>query len=402
MVAQEKPILIIRSVKEFLKLEASGGLVLMVTAAWALVVANTPLQVLYTWYLNIPISIQIGDLIIAKPALLWINDGLMAVFFLLVGLELKREFVEGELSSISTLVMPVAAAIGGLVVPALIYGYITWDHGVMLNGWAIPTATDIAFALGVLMLLGDRVPAALKIFLLSLAILDDIGAIILIAVLYTTDLSELSLAIAAIAIIALIVMNRLRVTRIAAYFVVGLVLWTSVLKSGVHATLAGVALGFLIPIDVENEDGEPLAKKLEHDLHPWVIYFVLPVFAFANAGVSLIGVTWDVFLHPVTLGIALGLFFGKSIGVFVMTWVVCSLRITKLPDGVTWWQIYGVSVLCGVGFTMSLFIGTLAFDEAGVSYSPNDRLGVIIGSTLCAIWGYSVLRWALPAKETET
>jgi len=388
--------MIIRSIKEFLKLEASGGLLLMATAAWALVVANTPLRILYTWYLNIPISIQVGDLIIAKPALLWINDGLMAVFFLLVGLELKREFVEGELSSISTLVMPAAAALGGLVVPALIYSYITWDHGVMRNGWAIPTATDIAFALGVLTLLGDRVPASLKIFLLSLAILDDIGAIIMIALFYTTNLSELSLAIAALALITLIVMNRLRVTRIAAYFVVGLVLWTSVLKSGVHATLAGVVLGFLIPIDVENEDGEPLAKKLEHDLHPWVIYFVLPVFAFANAGVELVGVTWDVLLHPVTLGIALGLFFGKSIGVFVMTWIVCSLRITKLPDGVTWWQIYGVAVLCGVGFTMSLFIGTLAFDEAGISYSPNDRLGVIIGSALSAIWGYGVLRWALP------
>ncbi len=388
--------MIIRSIKEFLKLEASGGLLLMATAAWALVVANTPLRVLYTWYLNIPISIQVGDLIIAKPALLWINDGLMAVFFLLVGLELKREFVEGELSSLSTLAMPAAAAVGGLVVPALIYSYITWDHGVMLNGWAIPTATDIAFALGVLTLLGDRVPASLKIFLLSLAILDDIGAIIIIALLYTTNLSELSLAIAALAIITLIVMNRLRVTHIAAYLVVGLILWTSVLKSGVHATLAGVALGFLIPIDVKNEDGEPLAKKLEHDLHPWVIYFVLPVFAFANAGVSLAGVTWDVFVHPVTLGIALGLMIGKPVGVFFMTWLMCQLRIVKLPDGVTWWQIYGVAVLCGVGFTMSLFIGTLAFDEAWISYSPNDRLGVIIGSTVCAIWGYWVLRWALP------
>ena len=394
--------MIIRSIKEFLKLEASGGLLLMATAAWALIVANTPLQILYTWYLNIPISVQVGDLIIAKPALLWINDGLMAVFFLLVGLELKREFVEGELSSISTLAMPAAAAVGGLVVPAMIYGYITWDHGVMLNGWAIPTATDIAFALGVLTLLGDRVPASLKIFLLSLAILDDIGAIIMIALFYTTNLSELSLAIAALAFITLIVMNRLRVTRIAAYFVVGLVLWTSVLKSGVHATLAGVALGFLIPIDVENEDGEPLAKKLEHDLHPWVIYFVLPVFAFANAGVSLAGVTWDVFVHPVTLGIALGLMIGKPAGIFFMTWLICQLRIAKLPDGVTWWQIYGIAVLCGVGFTMSLFIGTLAFDEAGISYSPNDRLGVIIGSTVSAIWGYCVLRWALPAKETET
>lgn len=394
--------MIIRSIKEFLKLEASGGLLLMATAAWALIVANTPLRVLYTWYLNIPISIQVGDLIIAKPALLWINDGLMAMFFLLVGLELKRELVEGELSSISTLAMPAAAAVGGLVVPALIYGYITWDHGVMLNGWAIPTATDIAFALGVLTLLGDRVPTSLKIFLLSLAILDDIGAIILIALLYTSNLSELSLAIAALAIITLIVMNRLRVTHIAAYFVVGLILWTSVLKSGVHATLAGVALGFLIPIDVENEDGEPLAKKLEHDLHPWVIYFVLPVFAFANAGVSLAGVTWDVFVHPVTLGIALGLMIGKPAGVFIMTWLICQLGIAKLPDRVTWWQIYGVAVLCGVGFTMSLFIGTLAFDEAGISYSPNDRLGVIIGSTLSAIWGYFVLRWALPAKETET
>jgi len=393
--------MIIKSIKEFLKLEASAGLLLMGTAAWALVVANTPmLETLYSWYLQIPISVQVGDLIIAKPTLLWINDGLMAVFFLLIGLELKRELIEGELSSISKLIMPAAAAVGGLVVPALIYGYINWDEGASLNGWAIPTATDIAFALGVLTLLGDRVPISLKLFLLSLAILDDIAAIIMIAIFYTVDLSELSLGIAAVAIVVLFVMNRLRVTHIGAYMIVGLILWTSVLKSGVHATLAGVVLGFMIPLRVENEDGDSLAKKLEHDLHPWVSYFVLPVFAFANAGVSLTGISWDVFTHPVTLGIALGLIIGKPAGVFLITWLAHALRIAELPEGVTWMQIYGLSVLCGVGFTMSLFIGTLAFEEVGMNFSPYDRIGVIVGSSICAIWGYTVLHFALPKRQS--
>jgi NhaA family Na+:H+ antiporter len=392
--------MIIKSIKEFLKLEASAGLLLMGTAAWALVVANTPgLETLYSWYLQIPISVQVGDLIIAKPTVLWINDGLMALFFLLIGLELKREVIEGELSSISKLIMPAAAAIGGLIVPALVYSYINWDDGASLNGWAIPTATDIAFALGILMLLGNRVPIALKLFLLSLAILDDIAAIVMIALFYTSDLSELSLVIAALAMLTLFVMNRKRVTHIGAYMIIGLILWTSVLKSGVHATLAGVVLGFMIPLRVDNEDGESLAKKLEHDLHPWVSYFILPVFAFANAGVSLTGVSWDVFTHPVTLGIALGLIVGKPAGVFCITWLVHALRIARLPESVTWMQIYGLSVLCGVGFTMSLFIGTLAFDQVGADFSPYDRLGVIVGSTICAIWGYAVLYFALPKKE---
>ncbi|MFL2545869.1 MAG: Na+/H+ antiporter NhaA [Candidatus Rariloculaceae bacterium] len=393
--------MIIKSIKEFLKLEASAGLLLMGSAALALIVANTPLQALYAWYLEIPISIQVGDLIIAKPTLLWINDGLMAIFFLLVGLELKREFIEGELSSISKVIMPAAAAIGGLAVPALIYAFINWNEGPSLNGWAIPTATDIAFALGILTLLGSRVPISLKLFLLSLAILDDIAAIVMIALFYTSDLSELSLAIAALATIALFTMNRKRVTHIGAYILVGIILWTSVLKSGVHATLAGVVLGFMIPISVDNEDGESLAKKLEHDLHPWVAYFVLPVFAFANAGVSLAGISSEVFVHPVTLGIALGLMVGKPIGVFFMTWLVHVLGIARLPEGLTWYHIFGLSVLCGVGFTMSLFIGTLAFDQVGVNFSPYDRLGVIVGSTLCAIWGYTVLYFALPKENTD-
>ncbi len=383
-------------VKEFLKLETTAGLVLMVTAAWALVVANAPgLRSLYEWYLQIPMMVQVGDLVIAKPLLLWINDGLMAFFFLLVGLELKREVVEGELSNPAELILPTGAAIAGLAVPAFIYSVLNWGDADAMNGWAIPAATDIAFALGVLMLLGDRVPASLKIFLMSLAILDDIGAIIIIALFFTSELSTLSLVIAGAATIGLIVLNRMRVTHIGAYFIVGAILWTSVLQSGVHATLAGIVLGFLIPLDVENEEGESLARKLEHDLHPWVAYFVLPVFAFANAGVPLAGVTLETLLHPVTLGIAAGLFIGKQAGVFLITWLLCALQVTRLPDGVTWGQIYGVAVLCGVGFTMSLFIGTLAFDNVGISFSPNDRLGVLVGSVASALWGYFVLRMAL-------
>ena len=390
----------IKSIKHFLKLESAGGLLLMAAAALALIIANTPgLSRLYDWYLEIPMSVQVGQLIISKPLLLWINDGLMALFFLLIGLELKREFVEGELSKPSNLVLPVGAAIAGLALPALIYAYINWGDSDAMNGWAIPAATDIAFALGILALLGDRVPTSLKVFLLSVAILDDIGAIVIIAVFFTSELSMMSLMVSGLAVAVLIVLNRMKVRRIDAYMIVGLVLWVSVLKSGVHATLAGVVLGFIIPINVTNDGGESLAKKLEHDLHFMVAFFVLPVFAFANAGVPLVGITMDKLLHPVTLGIALGLFFGKQIGIFLITWLLCLLRVAKLPTGVNWMQIYGMAVLCGVGFTMSLFIGTLAFEEVGIDYTPSDRLGVLLGSTLSGLWGYFILRMALPAEK---
>jgi NhaA family Na+:H+ antiporter len=390
----------LNSIKHFLKLESAGGLLLMAAAAMALIVANTPgLSRLYDWYLEIPMAIQVGQLVISKPLLLWINDGLMAVFFLVIGLELKREFVEGELSKPANLVLPVGAAVAGLALPAMIYAYVNWGDADAMNGWAIPAATDIAFALGILTLLGDRVPASLKVFLLSIAILDDIGAIAIIAVFFTSELSMMSLIVAGVAVAVLIVLNRMKVRRIDAYMIVGLILWVSVLKSGVHATLAGVVLGFIIPINVTNNDGESLAKKLEHDLHSLVAFFVLPVFAFANAGVPLAGITMEKLMHPVTLGIALGLFFGKQIGIFLITWLLCLMRVAKLPVGVNWMQVYGMAVLCGVGFTMSLFIGTLAFEEVGIDYTPSDRLGVLLGSALSGLWGYFVLRMASPAGE---
>lgn len=381
-------------------MESAGGLLLMGTTALALIVANIPgLSRLYEWYLEIPVAIQIGQLVINKPLLLWINDGLMAVFFLLIGLELKREFVEGELSSFSSLVLPAAAAIGGVVAPALVYAWFNWGGANAINGWAIPAATDIAFALGILTLLGDRVPIGLKVFLLSVAILDDIAAIVIIALFYASELSVVSLLVSGAAVAFLFALNRMNVCRLDAYVVVGLILWASVLKSGVHATLAGVVMGFMIPIRSRNDSNLSPAKKLEHDLHPVVVFFILPLFAFANAGVPLAGVTLSTLVHPVTLGIALGLFVGKQVGIFLFVWLVRVFRIARLPENVTWMQVYGLSVLCGVGFTMSLFISGLAFEEVGIDYTPSDRLGVLLGSTASGVLGYLVLRMSLPSKK---
>ncbi|WP_439894743.1 Na+/H+ antiporter NhaA [Pseudomonas syringae] len=377
------------TITRFFQLEAAGGLLLIAAAALALIINNSPLSWLYNAFLETPVEARIGALHIAKPLLLWINDGLMALFFLVIGLEVKREVLEGHLSKPSQIVLPGAAAIGGMVVPALIYVALNTGNAEALNGWAIPMATDIAFALGVLALLGKRVPVSLKLFLMTLAIIDDLGAIIVIALVYSGELSQLSLILAAVSIIALIAMNRSGVSRLAPYLLVGLVLWICVLKSGVHATLAGVVLAFCIPLRTSSK-ASPLLT-LEHGLHPWVAYGILPLFAFANAGVSLAGVTMESFTHPVPLGIAAGLLLGKTLGVFGLTWLAVKTRMASLPKDANWGHVLGVSILCGIGFTMSLFVGSLAFEPGVSAYAGEDRMGILTGSILSAIIGYGVM-----------
>ena len=377
------------TITRFFQLEAAGGLLLIAAAALALIINNSPLSWLYNAFLETPVEARIGALQIAKPLLLWINDGLMALFFLVIGLEVKREVLEGHLSKPSQIVLPGAAAIGGMVVPALIYIAMNTGNAEALNGWAIPMATDIAFALGVLALLGKRVPVSLKLFLMTLAIIDDLGAIIVIALVYSGELSQLSLILAAVSIIALIAMNRSGVSRLAPYLLVGLVLWICVLKSGVHATLAGVVLAFCIPLRTSSKSSPLLT--LEHGLHPWVAYGILPLFAFANAGVSLAGVTMESFTHPVPLGIAAGLLLGKTLGVFGLTWLAVKTRMASLPKDANWGHVLGVSILCGIGFTMSLFVGSLAFEPGVSAYAGEDRMGILTGSILSAIIGYGVM-----------
>ena len=377
----------------FFQLEAASGLLLIAAAVLALIINNSPLSWLYGGLLDTPVVAQIGALKIAKPLLLWINDGLMALFFLLIGLEVKRKVLDGQLSKPSQIVLPGAAVIGGMVVPALIYWYLNRDTPPALDGWAIPTATDIAFALGVLALLGKRVPVSLKLFLMTLAIIDDLGAIIIIAIFYSGALSTLSLALAAACIAALIGMNRLGVVKLGPYMIIGLILWVCVLKSGVHATLAGVTLAFCIPLRTKNAEPSPLLT-LEHALHPWVAYGILPLFAFANAGLSLSGVTVESFTHHVPMGIAAGLLLGKTVGVFGLTWLAVKTGIAALPQGANWGQILGVAILCGIGFTMSLFVGSLAFEPGVSEFAGMDRMGILTGSILAALIGYGVTAMA--------
>jgi NhaA family Na+:H+ antiporter len=374
--------------RDFLDNEASGGLLLMAAAAVALVVANSPAAPAYFSLLHAPLA--------GLDVLHWINDGLMAVFFLLIGLEIKREFLDGELSSWSRRVLPGVAAVGGMVVPALIYVAFNMGDPVTLRGWAIPAATDIAFALGILSLLGPRVPASLKIFLAALAILDDLGAIVIIAVFYTAELSVTALGLAALSLAILIAFNRFGIARLWPYLIVGAALWAFVLQSGVHATLAGVALALTIPLrasPARPDDPESPLHRLEHGISPWVAFGVVPVFGFANAGVSFAGVDASVLMGPVPLGIALGLFVGKQIGVFGACWLAIRTDIADLPAGASWSQLYGVGLLCGIGFTMSLFIGALAFPQVPELVDA-VKIGVLGGSVLSAIGGWLVLRVA--------
>ena len=384
------------ALRQFLKLEAAGGFVLMGAAILALILANTPLAWLYDGLLDTPVAVQVGALKIAKPLLLWINDGLMAVFFLLVGLEIKREVAEGELSSWDRAALPAVAAIGGIVVPAALYLLVNAGSPATLRGWAIPTATDIAFALGVLTLLGARAPAALKIFLLALAIIDDLGAIIIIALFYTEDLSLLSLALAGAGVLMLAILNLAGVKRLAPYLLIGVAIWVCVLKSGIHATLAGVAVALLVPRG-EGEHG--LLRHLEHMLHPWVTFAIMPIFAFANAGVSFASASPGDLLGPLPLGIAVGLFVGKQAGVFGASWLGVRLGLCRLPEGVGWAALYGVCLITGIGFTMSLFIGSLAFGDP--QHATGIRLGVFLGSILSGLAGYLLLRVVGKPEPTD-
>ena len=381
--------------RQFLKLESAGGYLLIAATVLALVMANIPSALrAYEWFLGQHLTITLGGLGVDKPLLLWINDALMVLFFMLVGLELKREMVEGQLSRPDQVILPVLAALGGLVVPAAIFWYINGDFVSQKNGWAIPTATDIAFALAMLGLLGSRVPISLKIFLATIAIVDDIAAIVIIAIFYTYDLSVISLGLAGLGIVVLFALNRLKVMRLAPYMLTALFIWLCVLKSGVHATLAGVVVAAFIPLKAQ-DDHSP-ARHLEHTLHPWVAFAVLPIFAFANAGVPFSGMSMEKLSNGVPMGIILGLFLGKQIGVFGMILLAHLLRLAKLPTGSTWGQVYGVALLCGIGFTMSLFIGTLAFEHGDFDLLSGVKMGVLIGSVLSAAAGLFVLHLALP------
>ncbi len=378
-------------ISELLKHEAAGGILLLIAAAFALIIDNSALSHLYHALLKIPVVIQFGGLLLDKPLLLWINDGLMALFFLLVGLEIKRELIQGNLSTVRKAILPALAAIGGMAMPAVIYSVINQGDPVALRGWAVPAATDIAFAVGVLALLGSRIPIGLKVFLLTLAVIDDLGVILIIAIFYTAELSLQSLLIAGVAGLVLLAFNLMGITRMLPYILVGVVMWVAVLKSGVHATLAGVAIAFFIPLRTNNPDETPPLIRAEHALQPYVMLIIMPVFAFANAGVRLIGLTADEIFGPVPFGIALGLFFGNQIGIMGVSFLIIKLKLCELPKGVTWLQLWGASALAGIGFTMSLFIGMLAFTDP--TYQASLRIGVLSGSFISGILGYAILRY---------
>ncbi|AHG21125.1 pH-dependent sodium/proton antiporter [Chania multitudinisentens RB-25] len=380
-------------IRQFLRQEAAGGIILIVAAVLALFMANTPMQGLYQTFLNLPVMIKVSSLEIAKPLLLWINDGLMAIFFLVVGLEVKRELMQGSLAGRDKAVFPAVAALGGMLAPALVYLLFNGADEVARQGWAIPAATDIAFALGVMVLLGNRVPTSLKVFLLALAIIDDLGVIVIIALFYTEQVSMVALGVAAAAIAILALMNGRGVGKTSLYMIVGLVLWVAILKSGVHATLAGVIVGFMIPLRAEDESSP--SEALEHELHPWVAFLILPLFAFANAGVSLQGVSLSGLTSWLPLGIAAGLFIGKPLGIFTFSWLAVKLGIARLPEGIGFKQVFAVAVLCGIGFTMSIFIASLAFADADTALITYSKLGILLGSTVAAVVGYGLLRFTL-------
>ena len=389
-----------QALREFMHLESAGGVLLMGSAVVAMLVANSPWSIWYDALLDTTVAVQFGALEISKPLLLWINDGLMAVFFFLIGLEIKREILAGELASFAQVILPGMGALGGMLVPAGIYAALNWSDPIALDGWAIPVATDIAFALALLGSFGARVPTALKVFLLTLAIFDDLAAIIIIALFYSTDLSLLALTTGVIALTIAVGMNWLGVTRTSAYILLGIVLWVAVLKSGVHATLAGVLIAFCIPMhrDAQGSEqgpGSPL-RELEHDLHGPVAFAILPLFAFANAGLSLSGMSVADLMHPVTLGVAAGLVVGKPLGILLFVGLAVALGFARLPPTVTWPQLLGVALVCGIGFTMSLFIAGLAFEHGSGDYFAGDRLGILVGSLLAAVLAYVLLHLSLP------
>lgn len=386
-------------IRQFVRLEASGGIVLIVAALIALVMANTSLSGIYLGFLDLPLSAGVAPFGVEQPMLLFINDALMAIFFLMVGLEVKRELVEGALAKREQAMFPAIAALGGMIAPALIFLLFNGSDEVARQGWAIPAATDIAFALGVMALLGSRVPTGLKVFLLALAIIDDLGAIVIIALFYSHNISYLALGGAAVCIALLALMNWRGVGKPLPYLVIGAVLWVFVLKSGIHATLAGVILGFLIPLQTKNKQSP--ARTVEHGIHPWVAWLILPLFAFANAGVSLQDVSVESLASLLPMGIAAGLLLGKPIGIMLSCLLATKLGIARLPEGISFKHIAAVSVLCGIGFTMSIFIASLAFAGAHESMLTYSKIGILLGSTLSALLGYLLLSLALPAKVAK-
>ena len=379
-------------IKHFFKMESAGGILLVIAAAIAMTIANSPLgesyqAMLHTYVFGMSVSH-------------WINDGLMAVFFLLIGLEVKRELLEGALKSKETAIFPAIAAVGGMVAPALVYLMFNYGDAQAVQGWAIPAATDIAFALGIMALLGKRVPVSLKVFLLALAIIDDLGVVVIIALFYTGDLSTTALAVGFAMTAALFMLNAKKVTKLTPYIIVGAILWFAVLKSGVHATLAGVVIGFAIPLKGKKGEHSPL-KHMEHALHPYVAFGILPLFAFANAGISLEGVSMDGLTSMLPLGIALGLLVGKPLGIYSFSWIAVKSGVAKLPEGITFRHIFAVSVLCGIGFTMSIFISSLAFGPVNAEFDTYARLGILMGSTTAALLGYFLLHISLPKKSVS-
>jgi len=394
MAEQSNSLTITTAIRDFMRLESAGGILLLASAIIAMLVANSPVANVYEAFLGTTVAVQVGALSIDKPLLLWVNDGLMAVFFFLVGLEIKREVMEGELSSFSQVVLPGMGAIGGMAIPAAIYTWINWGDPVALDGWAIPVATDIAFALALLSVFGSRVPTALKVFLLTLAIFDDLAAIVIIAIFYSGDLSLSALIIGVSALLVALAMNRLGVTRTSSYILLGVVLWIAVLKSGVHATLAGVLIALCIPM--RDAQGTSPLRTLEHDLHGPVAFAILPMFAFANAGLSLVGLSIEDLTRPVTAGVVSGLLIGKPVGILAFVWLAIRLRFAQLPKNVNWAQLLGVAFACGIGFTMSLFIAGLAFEHGSGDYLGGDRLGILVGSILSAIVAYGLLHVSLP------
>ena len=391
---QDKTLPIADALREFLELETAGGILLIACVVIAMLTANSPLSGIYAALLDMTVAIQVGTLIINKPLLLWVNDGLMAVFFFLIGLEIKREIMEGELSSFDQVILPGMGALGGMIVPASMYIWLNMGDAVALDGWAIPVATDIAFALALLGSFGARAPTSLKVFLLTLAILDDLAAITIIALFYSADLSPTMLLVGSIFLITAVAMNRMGVTRTSTYVLLGVALWVAVLKSGVHATLAGVLIAFCVPM--QDKEGHCPLRELEHNLHGPVAFVILPVFAFVNAGLPVADMSLDALAHPVTLGVTTGLVLGKPLGILIFTGLAVALGLARLPDEVNWSQLLGVACACGIGFTMSLFIAGLAFEHGSGDYYSGDRLGILLGSLLSALAAYLFLHFSLP------
>lgn len=386
-----------KNIQKFIQNESFPGFLLIACTLLALICRNTIFSGIYENFFDIKVAFSVNDVTLSKNLLHWINDGLIAIFFLCIGLELKYEILRGQLRNIRAVSLPIFGAIGGMLVPALIFVFINYDNAFAMKGWAIPTATDIAFAIGVLMLLGNKIPTSLKLFLLSLAIFDDLGAIVIIALFYTDELSNIAIFVCILCIIALFILNYLRVSKLPFYFIIGVILWVAMLESGVHATLAGVIIALFIPIERKNK--EPFLKKLYKDIDPWVVFFILPLFAFANAGVDLRSMELSALSSSVSLGIFLGLFLGKQLGVFIFSYLSIKLKLASLPENVSYHQFYGVCILTGIGFTMSLFIDGLAYGQDPNAFEQADRLAILLASFISALVAYIYLKLSSKAVK---